>query len=185
MNIESLDSTTACTAHQKAPLSPTREITPTPTIITNVTDLTLNNKPSPADDEHKKRDSTASSEATSNRKCCWCACTSLLALVACAVAGVFVAQVLMGDIYSGDRESQEQRLKLVYRILRETPLIGKGLLLVLKSHLVMFCPLYSLHVLLGSIFRLWLSRFNRFNHNKIGRYQIAYFPNYIIFKYRL
>lgn len=125
MNIESLDSSTTCTAHQKAPLSPTREITPTPTIITNVTDLTINNKPSPADDEHKKRDSTASSDASSNRKCCWCACTSLLALVACAVAGVFVAQVLMADIYSGDRESQEQRLKLVYRILRETPLIGK------------------------------------------------------------
>lgn len=44
-------------------------------------------------------------------------------LISCALIGILVIHFILSDS-SGDRESQEQRMKIVRRLLHETPLIG-------------------------------------------------------------
>lgn len=97
LNSESLDIST----HQKAPL-PSRDTTPTPSSQTN-------------SKEPKRK---------LNKKCCVCACLTIFCLTSCVLIGILVIQFVYGD-GSGDRESYEQRMKIVRRLLHDTPLIGR------------------------------------------------------------
>ncbi len=95
-NSESLDIST----HQKAPL-PSRSSSPT--------------TPNGQQKEITKR--------KLNRKCGFCTCVAIFFLISCALIGILVIHFVLSDS-SGDRESQEQRMKIVRRLLHETPLIG-------------------------------------------------------------
>lgn len=59
-----------------------------------------------------------------NKKCGFCTCLALTFLISCALVGILVIHFILSE-NTGDRESQEQRMKIVRRLLRETPLIGK------------------------------------------------------------
>lgn len=95
-NSESLDIST----HQKAPL-PSRSSSPT--------------TPTAQQKDVTKR--------KLNRKCGFCTCLAIFFLTSCALIGILVIHFILSD-NSGDRESQEQRMKIVRRLLHETPLIG-------------------------------------------------------------
>lgn len=45
-------------------------------------------------------------------------------LTTCALAGILLVQWIVSEEISEDRESHEQRMKIVHRLLRDTPLIG-------------------------------------------------------------
>ncbi|KAJ6646345.1 hypothetical protein Bhyg_01556 [Pseudolycoriella hygida] len=57
-----------------------------------------------------------------NRKCGFCTCLTIFFLTSCALIGILVVHLILNED-SGDRESQEQRMKIVRRLLQETPLI--------------------------------------------------------------
>lgn len=95
-NSESLDTST----HQKAPL-PSRSSSPT-TPTAQQKDIT---------------------KRKINKKCGFCTCLAIFFLTSCALIGILVIHFILSDS-SGDRESHEQRMKIVRRLLHETPLIG-------------------------------------------------------------
>lgn len=129
--------------HQKVSLaSPSRSGTPTPTILTSATDITCSSSKLSPKKIKKRNGSSISQKRIDNKeaperrqqKCpcccywwCWVGAAVLLAIVAaCAAAGIFAAEYLFGDKFGIEqRESHEQRLRMVTILLRETPLIGK------------------------------------------------------------
>lgn len=59
-----------------------------------------------------------------NKKCCLCICMTIVLMTSCVLAGIFLVQWLLTEEISEARESHDQRMKIVHRLLRETPLIG-------------------------------------------------------------
>lgn len=102
------ESCEANVTHQKVQLtSSTETITATPTATVH-----HSNKNPPAE------------QKSYLKKCCICTCLTIFIITSCAIITILIIQFLIAEEYSGDRESHDQRIKIVQRLLRDTPLIG-------------------------------------------------------------